>query len=60
MIAAPPPRLRHFARRFVAAARAPGSRWTRPAPLAVAVGAETDVTRSQSDLLLENALLRLW
>ena len=58
MIAAPLPRLRHFVRRFVAVALAPVARWTRPAPLAVAVGAATDVTRNRSDLLLENALLR--
>src|SRR3954469_5694488 len=51
-------RLRHLARRVVDAARARVARWTRPAPIAVAVGAAADATRSRSDLLLENALLR--
>src|SRR5690349_4652350 len=58
MIANPLPRLRHLARRFLAATRAKVARWTRPIPLAVAVGAAADATRSRSDLLLENALLR--
>src|SRR2546429_611265 len=39
MIAIPRPRLRHLARRLVAAARAPVARWTRPAPLALALAA---------------------
>ena len=58
MIASPLPRLRHLARRFLAATRARVAQWTRPIPLAVAVGAAADATRSRSDLLLENALLR--
>ena len=58
MIAVPLPRLRHLARRFLAAARARVARWTRPAPLALALGAAADATRSRSELLLENALLR--
>lgn len=58
MIATPLPCLRHLARRFLDATRARVARWTRPAPLAIAVGAATDATRSQADLLLENALLR--
>jgi len=51
-------RLRHLARRFLAAAGARVVRWTRPAPLALALGAAADAPRSRSDLLLENALLR--
>jgi putative transposase len=58
MIATPLTRLRHLARRFLAAARTRVTRWTRPAPLAVAAGAAADATRSRSALLLENALLR--
>ena len=58
MIAAPPPRLRHLARQLAAAVRARVTRWTRPVPLAVALGAASDGTRSRADLLLENALLR--
>ncbi len=58
MFATPLPRLRHLARRFLAAARTRVTRWTRPVPLAVAAGAATDATRSRSVLLLENALLR--
>lgn len=58
MIANPLPRLRHLPRRLLAAIRAQVARWTRPTPLAVAVGAAADATRSRSDLLLENALLR--
>ncbi len=58
MIADPLLRLRHVARRFLAATRARVARWTRPIPLAVAVGAAADATRSRSALLLENALLR--
>jgi len=58
MIAIPLPRLRRLACRLVAAARARLARWTRPAPLAVAAGAAADATRSSSELLLENALLR--
>ena len=58
MIATPLKRLRHSARRFLAAARQWVARWTRPAPLAVAVGVAIDATRSRSALLLENALLR--
>ncbi len=58
MIATPLTRLRHQARRFLAAARTRVTRWTRPAPLAVAAGAAADATRSRTALLLENALLR--
>jgi len=58
MITTPLPRLRHLARRCVAATRARVARWLRPLPLAVAAGAAADATRSRSDLLLENALLR--
>ncbi len=58
MIAALLPRLRHLARRVVATARARVARWTRPAPIAVVVGAAADAKRGRSDLLLENALLR--
>ena len=58
MLATPLPRLRQLARRFLAAARARVAGWTRPAPLAVAVGAAIDATRTRSELLLENALLR--
>ncbi len=58
MIAALLPGLGHLARRVVATARARVARWTRPAPIAVAVGAAADATRGRSDLLLENALLR--
>ncbi len=58
MIAAPLMRLRHRAHRFLAATRARVARWTRPTPLAMAVGAAADAARSLSDLLLENALLR--
>jgi len=58
MIATPLPRLRHLARRFLDAMRVRVARWTRPAALAIAVGAATDARRSRADLLLENALLR--
>ena len=58
MIATHLTRLRHLARRFLAAARSRVTRWTRPTPLAVAAGAATDATRSRAALLLENALLR--
>ncbi len=58
MIATPLKCLRHLARRFLAATRTPAARWTLPAPLAIAVGAAADATRSRSALLLENALLR--
>ncbi|HET8628622.1 MAG TPA: integrase core domain-containing protein [Thermomicrobiales bacterium] len=58
MIATPLKRLCHLARRFLAAARTRVTRWTRPAPIAVAAGAAADATRSRSALLLENALLR--
>src|SRR4051794_9831721 len=58
MIATPFSRLRHLARRLVDAGRARVARWTRPAPLAIAVGAAADATRSRSALPLENALLR--
>ena len=58
MIADPLLRLRHLARRFLAATRARVAQWTRPIPLAVAVGAAADATRTRSALLLENALLR--
>ena len=58
MIATPLKRLRHSARRFLAAARQWVARWTRPVPLAVAAGVAADATRSRSALLLENALLR--
>jgi len=58
MIATPRKRLRHLARRFFAAARTRVMQWTRPIPIAVAAGAAADATRSRSDLLLENALLR--
>jgi putative transposase len=58
MIATPLERLRHLARRFLAAARTRVTRWTRPVPIAVAAGAAADATRSRSALLLENALLR--
>jgi hypothetical protein len=40
------------------ATRARVARWTRPIPLAIAVGAAADATRSRADVLLENALLR--
>ncbi len=58
MLASPLPRLCHLACRVVAAARARVARRTRPAPIAVAVGAVPDASRSRADLLLENALLR--
>ncbi len=58
MIATLVPRLRHLARRFLAATRARFARWTQPFPLALAAGAAADAARSRSDLLLENALLR--
>lgn len=58
MLANPLPRVRHLAHRFVATTRARVARWTRPAPLALAIGAAADATWSRSDLLLENALLR--
>ena len=58
MIATHLKRLRHLARRFLAAARARVTRWTRPTPLAVTAAAAADATRSRSALLLENALLR--
>ncbi len=58
MIADPLLRLRHVARRFLAATRARVAQWTRPIPLAVAVGAAADATRTRSALLPENALLR--
>ena len=58
MIATPLPRLRYLARRFLAATRARVARWTQPAPLAIVTGAAADATRSRSELLLENALLR--
>ncbi len=58
MIATPLTRLRHLARRFLAAARTPVTQWVRPTPLAVAAGVVADATRSRSALLLENALLR--
>ena len=58
MIATPLSRLRHLTRRFLAAARARVAQWTRPASIAVAVGAAADASRSRTDLLLENALLR--
>jgi transposase InsO family protein len=45
-------------RQFVAATRAQVARWLRPIPLAVAAGVALDATRSRSELLLENALLR--
>jgi putative transposase len=58
MIASPFPRLCQLARQVVSTLRARVARWTRPAPIAVAVGATADATRSRSALLLENALLR--
>ncbi len=58
MFASPLPRLRHLARRAVAAVRARVTQLTRPVPIAVAIGAAADATRNRSDLLLENALLR--
>ncbi len=58
MIATPLKRLRHSARRFLAAAPLWVTRWTRSVPLTVAAGAAVDATRSRSALLLENALLR--
>jgi len=58
MFASPLPRRRHLARPVVAAVRARVAPLTRPVPIAVAVGAAADATRSRSDLLLENALLR--
>jgi len=58
MLATPLKRLRHLARRSLAAARARVTRWTRPAPLAIVAGAAADATRCRADLLLENALLR--
>jgi hypothetical protein len=51
-------RLRYLARRSATAARTRLARWTRPAPLVFALGAAADATRSHSELLLENALLR--
>jgi hypothetical protein len=33
-------------------------RWTKPIAQTVVVGAITDLTRSKTDLVLENALLR--
>src|SRR4051794_24782061 len=58
MIAAPLTRLRHLARRVLAATRTRATRWTRPVPLASAAGVAIDATRSRSTLLLEIALLR--
>lgn len=58
MIATPLARLRNLARRCFAATRARVTRWARPAPLALALGAAADATRSRSELLLENAVLR--
>ncbi len=58
MIATLLQRLRHRARRFVAVARARVAGWLRPVPLAIIAGAAADTTRSRSELLLENALLR--
>ena len=58
MIVTPLPRLCHLARRALAAARARIAAWTRPAPLAVVVGAVADTTRSRRELVLANALLR--
>ena len=57
-MATPLKRLRPLARRLLTAARTRVTRWTRPAPVAVAAGAAADATRSRSALLLENALLR--
>jgi len=58
MIVTALPRLRRSARQFFAAARARVARWARLAPLALAFGSAADATRSRSELLLENALLR--
>jgi len=58
MIATPLKRLRHSARRFLAAAQTRVTRWTGPVPLTVAAGAAVDATRGRSALFLENALLR--
>jgi len=46
MIATPLPRLRHLARRFLAATRARFTRWTQPSPLALAAGAAADAGRT--------------
>ncbi len=58
MISLPLPCLRRLARRAMDIARAQLARWTRPAPIIVAVGMAADAARSRSELLLENALLR--
>ena len=58
MVANPLPRLWCLARRCLAASRARVARWTRPLPLAVAVGAAADAARSRSDVPPENAPLR--
>ena len=60
MIATLLKRLRHLARRFLAAARTRVMQWTRPIPLAVAAGAAADMTRSRSALHLEYALRFRW
>lgn len=57
MFALPLAHLRQSAPWFVAV-RARVARWTLPAPLVLAAGATTDATRSRSDLLPGNALLR--
>ena len=58
MVSAPLPRLGRLVRRALAAARGRVAAWSRPAPLAVAVAAAVDATRSRPELLLGNALLR--
>src|ERR671932_1424128 len=50
--------LRRRVQRVDAALRTRVSRWTKPRPIALAAGLATDLTRSRTDLLLENALLR--
>ena len=57
MIATPLSRLRRLVRHCLDVVGVRVARWTRPAPLVVAA-AVADVTRSRSELLLENALLR--
>ncbi len=52
------PRLHHLARCVLAAARGRVACWLRPVPLALVAGATVDATRSTSQLILENALLR--
>ncbi len=55
MIADPLLRLQHLARRFLAATRARVAQWTRPIPLAVAVGAAADATRTRSAWMCQDS-----